>query len=81
MELKSINALITRQEAKSKNKKNKNKNKTMKITSSIKSKSVASRHENLLFLSISDSDRGEEISKKNSLESSVSELKETISKK
>ena len=67
-ELKHLNSLIST----SKTKMN---NKTMKMTSS-KTKSVASRHENLLFLSI-----GNNTKEKTNKESSVSELKETIEKK
>ncbi len=48
-ELRHLNTLITRNSSSSSSKK---KNKTMKITSSIKSKSIASRHDNLLLLSI-----------------------------
>jgi serine/threonine protein kinase len=82
-DLRHLNTLITRRSSPSLSK---NKSKTMKITSSIKSDSIASRHDNLLLLSIS-SETSKKKSKKNkkakqkSLENSVSELKETITKK
>jgi serine/threonine protein kinase len=81
-ELRHLNTLITRNSSSSSSK---NKNKTMKITSSIKSKSIASRHDNLLLLSIgttiSKKSKKKNITQQKSLESSISELKETISKK
>jgi hypothetical protein len=80
-ELRHLNTLITSSSSSS----SKKKNKTMKITSSIKSKSIASRHDNLLLLSIgttiSKNSKKNKKTQQKSLESSLSELKETISKK
>jgi len=71
-ELKSLNNLIS-------NSKSSSKTKTMKISSSIKTNSIASRHENLLFLSIGSDQK---VSKKqNNVSISSDELKETIEKK